>query len=144
MALQKPFLGRILDNVLAMVCKVYAQSPFICHAICKVLGHEFLRNDKRYRVFMDITSYFLASLLDLGGSQIDILMLLHNVFKKIFLEDDVKILVLAEQVLGSGIGIPFVDIVEKCWEQGIGSIIHKHLFLLDMNEWQLTHHRRWA
>ena len=110
MALQKPFLGKISNDVLAMVCKPDAQSPFIHHAIFMVLGHEFLRNDKRYRVSMDITSHFLASLFDLGGSQIDILMLLHNVFKVTFLEDDVKILVLAEQVWRLGIGILFVDI----------------------------------
>ena len=81
MALQKPFLGRILDDVLAMVGKVDARSPFIFHAISMVLGHEFLRNEKRYRVSTDITSYFLASLLDFGGNQIDMLMVLRNVFK---------------------------------------------------------------
>ena len=79
-----------------------------------VLGHEFLRNDKRYCVSTDITSHFLVSLLDLGGSQIDILMLLRNIFKENFLEDDVKILVSVEKVLGSGIGIPFTDVVDKC------------------------------
>ena len=84
MALQKPFLGRILDGVLAMVCKLDVQSPFICHAIFMVIIHEFLRNDKRYSVSMDITSHFLASLLNLGGNQIDILMLLHNIFKETF------------------------------------------------------------
>ena len=96
MALQNPFLGKILDDTLAMVCKVDGQSPFICHAICMVLGHEFLKNDKRYRVSTNITSRFLASLLELGGRQIDKLMLLHNVFKETFLEDDIKIIVLAE------------------------------------------------
>ena len=93
---------------------------------------------------MDITSHFLASLLDLGGSQIDILIFLYNVFKETFLEDDVKILVLVEQVQGLGIGIPFANIVDKCWEQGIGSIVQKHPYLLGMNEWQLTHHRKWV
>ena len=83
---------------------------------------------------MDITFRFLMSLLDLGGSQIDMLMLLRNVFKETFLEDDVKIIVLVEQVSGPGIGIPFADIADKCWEQGIGSIIQKHPFLLGMNE----------
>ena len=96
MALQKPILGRIPDEVLAMVCKPDAQSPFICHAIFMVLGHEFLSNDKRYPVSTDITSRFLASLLDLGGRQIDMLILLRNIFKETFLEDDVKIIVLAE------------------------------------------------
>ena len=123
MALQKPFLGKIPDDVLAMVCKPDAHSPFIRHAIFMVLGHEFLRNDKRYCVSMDITSRFLASLLDLGGNQVDILMLLCNNFKKTFLEDDFKILVLVEQVLGPSIGIVFVDIADKCWEKGIGSIV---------------------
>ena len=59
MALQKPFLGKIPDDVLAMVWKVDAQSPFIHHAIFIVFSHEFLRDDKRYRVSMDITSHFL-------------------------------------------------------------------------------------
>ena len=99
-----------------------------------VLDHEFLRNDKSYRVSTNITSRFLASLVNLGGSQVDILMLLHNIFKEIFLEDDIKILVLVEQVPGLSIGIPFVDRADKCWEQGIGSIVQKHHFLLDMNE----------
>ena len=89
-------MGKIPDDVLAMVCKPNAQSPFIRHAIFMVLGHEFLRNDKRYCVSTNITSRFLASLLDLGGTQIDMLMLLHNVFKETFLEDDFKILVLVE------------------------------------------------
>ena len=92
----------------------------------------------------DITSRFLNSLLTLGGSQIDMLMLLHNIFKETFLEDEVKIIVLAEQVPGSGIGIPFADVADKCWEEGIGCIIHKHPFLLSMNERQLTHHRKWV
>ena len=70
-----------------------------------------------------ITSRFLTYPLDLVGNQIDTLMLLRNIFRETFLEDDVKILVLAEQVPGPCIGIPFVDIVDKCWEQGIGSII---------------------
>lgn len=96
MALQKPFLGKIPDDVLAMVCKLDAQSLFIRHAIFMVLGHNFLRNNKRYHVPTDITSRFLTSLLDLGGSQIHILMLLHNIFKETLLEDDVKILVLAK------------------------------------------------
>ena len=96
MALQKPFLGRIPDDVCAMICKLDAQSPFIFHAIFTVLGHEFLRKDKRYRVSTDITSRFLTSLLDLGGRQIDMLMLLRNVFQETFLEDDIKIIVLAE------------------------------------------------
>ena len=96
MDLQKPFLDRILDDLLAMVCKTYVQSPFIFHAIFMVLSHEFLRNNKRYHVSTDITSHFLASLLDLGGSQINIVMLLHNVFKETILEDYVKILVLVE------------------------------------------------
>ena len=113
MALQKPFLGKIPDDILAMVCKVDGRSPFIRHAICMVLGHEFLRNDKRYRVSTNITPCFLASLLDLGSRQIDMLMLLHNFFKEIFLEDDVKIIVLAEQVLRIGIGIPFADVADK-------------------------------
>ena len=113
MVLQKPFLGRIPDNVLAMVCKPDAQSLFIHHAIFMVLIHEFLRNDKRYYVSMDITSRFLASLLDLGGRKIDMLMLLNNVFKETFLEDDVKIIVLTEQVPRPGIGIIFVDVVDK-------------------------------
>lgn len=134
MGLQKPFLGMIPDDVLAMVCKEDAQGPFIHHALFMVLSHESLRNDKRYRVSTDITSHFLASLLDLGGNQVDILMLLCNIFKETFLEDDVKILVLLEQVPGLGIGIPFVDVVDKYWEQGIESIVQKHPFLLDMNE----------
>ena len=65
-----------------------------------VLGHEFLRNEKRNHVSTDITSCFLASLLDFGGNQIDMLMVLHNIFKQTFLEDDVKIILLAEKVLG--------------------------------------------
>ena len=134
MALQKPFLGRIPNDFLAMVCKVDGQSPFIHHAICMVLGHEFLGNDKRYRVSTDITSRFLASLPNLGGRKIDMLMLLHNIFKETFLEDDIKIIVLVEQVPGLGIGIPFADVADKCWEEGIGCIIHKHPFLLGMNE----------
>ena len=96
MALQKPFLGRIPEEFLAMVCKPDAQSPFIHHAIFMVLYHELLRNDKRYHVSMDITFGFLMSLLNLGGNQIDTLMLLRKFFKETFLEDDVKILILAE------------------------------------------------
>ena len=144
MALQKPFLGRIPDDLLAMVCKVDGRSPFIHHAICMVLGHEFFKNNKRYRVSTDITSRFLASLLDLGGRKIDMLMLLRNVFKQTFLEDDVKIMVLAEQLPGPGIGIPFADVADKCWDEGIECIVHKHPFLLGMNERQLTRHRKWA
>ena len=106
-----------------MVCKEDAQGPFIYHALFMVLGHEFLRNNKRYHVSMNITSSFLASLLNLGGSQADILMLMHNIFKEIFLEDDVIILVLVEKLPRLGIGIPFVDIENKYWEQGIGSIL---------------------
>ena len=79
----------------------------VFHAISMVLGHEFLRTEKRYRMFADITSCFLASLLDFGDSQIDMLMLLRNVFKETFLEDDVKIILLAEKVLGPSIGIHF-------------------------------------
>ena len=82
MGLQKPFLGMIPHDVLAMVCKEDAQDPFICHALFMALGHEFLRDNKRYRVSTDITSRFLASLLDLGGNQVDIVMLLCNVFKE--------------------------------------------------------------
>ena len=144
MALQKPFLGKIPDDILSMVCKVDGRSPFIRHAICMVLGHEFLKNDKRYCVSTDITSRFLVSLLDLGGKKIDMLMLLHNLLKETFLEDDIKIIVLAEQRPGPGIGIPIADVADKCWEEGIGCIIHKHPFLLDMNEQQLTRHRKWA
>ena len=99
-----------------------------------IIGHEFLRNDKRYHVSTNITSHFLVSLLDLGGRKIDMLMLLCNIFKETFLEDDIKIIVLAEQVRGPSIGIPFVDVADKCWEEGIGCIIHKHPFLLGMNK----------
>ena len=69
MALQKPFLGKISNDLLAMVCKVDGQSPFIRHAICMVLGHEFLKNDKRYHMSTDITSCFLVSLLNLEAGK---------------------------------------------------------------------------
>ena len=107
MGLQKPFLGVIHEDVLEMVCKEDATCNFFCYALSMVLAHEFLRNEKRYCISIDITSYFLTSLLDLGGNQIDILMLLRNVFKEIFLEADVKILVLVKQVPGLGIGSLF-------------------------------------
>ena len=96
MGLQKPFLGMIPNDVLAMVCKKDAQGPFIHHALFMVLGHGFLRNDKRYHVSKNITSYFLTSLLNLGGNQLDILILLHNIFKEMFLEDEIKILILVK------------------------------------------------
>lgn len=96
MALQNPFLGMIPNDVLVMVCKQDAQGPSIRHALFMVLGHEFLRNDKRYHVSIDITSHFLTSLLNLGGNQVDIMMLLRNILKEKLLEDDVKILLLVE------------------------------------------------
>lgn len=43
----------------------------------------------RYRVNMDITSWFLVSILDLGGDKVDMLMMLMKVFKKDFLGDDI-------------------------------------------------------
>ena len=78
----------IPEDFLAMVCKEDVVGPFFCYAFLMVLGHEFLRNEKRYQVSIDITSHFLTSLLDLGGNQVDILI--------VFLEDNVKIILLAE------------------------------------------------
>ena len=51
---------------------------------------------------------------------------------------------MAEKVPGPGIGIPFVDVVDKCWEEGIGCIINKHPLLLGMNKQKLTCHQNWA
>ena len=92
----------------------------------------------------DITSCFLASLLDFGGNQIDMLMVLLNIFKQTFLEDDVKIILLAEKVLGPGIGIHFANVIDNCWEEGIGCIIHKHPSLLEINEQKLTRNKKWV
>ena len=91
----------------------------------------------------DIISRFLASLLDLGDDQVEILMLLWNVFKEIFLKNDTNILISTEKLPGPGIGIPFVDVVDKCWEEHIGSSVQKNPFLLDMNAHQFTRHRQW-
>ena len=94
MGLQKPSLGMISKDVLAMVCKESSIGPFICYALFMVLDHELIGNEKRYHVSTYITSYFPSSLINLGGNQVNILMLLCNFFMETFLEDDVRILVL--------------------------------------------------
>ena len=75
---------------------------FVIAAVKMVLGRAFLENGNRYRVNTDITSQFLASLLDFKGSKVDILLLLRKTFKVEYLGDDIDIVAHAEL----GVGIP--------------------------------------
>ena len=74
---------------------------FIITAMKMVLGCEFLENENRYHVNTDITSQFLASLLDLREARVDILFLPRKTFKEKYLGNDIE--VVAHIVLGVGI-----------------------------------------
>ena len=64
---------------------------FVIAAMKMVLGRGFLENGNRYHVKTDITSQFLVSLLDLGESKFNILLLLRKMFKVEYLGDDIDI-----------------------------------------------------
>lgn len=65
-----------------------------------VLCHGFLENENKYLVNTDITSQILASLLDLKGKKVDMLMLLRQKFKEVYLGDDIDVIVHAELEVG--------------------------------------------
>ena len=68
------FLGHVPGENLLQIFNEAAATPsqcvvhFVIAAVKMVLGRAFLENGNRYHVNTDITSQFLASLLDLGGS----------------------------------------------------------------------------
>jgi hypothetical protein len=103
-----------------------------------LLGREFLENVDRYHVCTDITSRAFASLLDLGGQKVDIVLLLRKVFKENFLEDDVELAVFAEL----GVGIPWPRDIPQLLEPDRN--VARQPFLLNLNDEQLTRHRKWA
>ena len=75
---------------------------FIIHSMEVVMGHNYLENENRYHVKIDITSQFLASLLDLGEVRVDILLLLRKTFKAEYVGNDIDIV----SHLELGVGIP--------------------------------------
>ena len=79
-----------------------------------VLGCDLLENENRYRVNTNITSQFLASLLDLEEAKVDILLLLRKAFKVEYLGDDIDIVAHAEL----GVGIPWIGEIQKLLELG--------------------------
>ena len=105
---QKAFLGCIPNENLLSICNevvtVLGQCVvnFIISTIKMVMRQEFLENGNRYRVNTDITFQFLASLLDLRGSKVNILLLLRKTFKALYLDNDIDIFAHAEL----GVGIP--------------------------------------
>jgi hypothetical protein len=133
---QKAFLGLVTDPILASVATELG--AFTKEAIRMVLGREFLENENRYRVNTDISSRFMASLLDLGGEKVEILMLLRKVFRKEYLGDDVNVLVFAE----IGFGIPWANDLPRILQPE--EIVPRQPFLLNLDVEQLTRHRKWA
>ena len=85
---------------------------FIIATMKMVLGNEFLENENRYCVNTNITSQFLASLLDLKEVRVDILLLLRKTFKVEYLGDDIDIVAHAKL----GVGIPWVGEIHKLLE----------------------------
>lgn len=61
------FLGKIMDHRLKMVLKVH--HGLVLWAVKWVLSKDFLEVDNRYRVNTDISSRFVATLLDLGEAK---------------------------------------------------------------------------
>ena len=131
---QKAFLGRIPEENLLSISNEVVPCfgvKFFIAAIKKVLGHEFLENENRYRVNSDITSQFLASLLDLKEARAKIVVLLRKIFKVVYLGDDIEIV--AHAVLG--VGIPWVSEVHKLLEPSQNVVLQP--FLLGLTAGQL-------
>ena len=78
-----------------------------------MLNH-FLENGNRYHVNTNITYQFLASLLDLEESKVDILLLLRKTFKSKYLGNDIDIVAHAKL----GVGIPWAGEIHKLLEPG--------------------------
>ena len=113
----KAFLGHVpKENLLSICDEVVPWSgvKFFIAAIKMVLRCEFLENENRYRVNNDITSQFLASLLDLGEARAEIVVLLRKIFKIVYLGDDIEIV--SHAILG--VGIPWAGEVHKLLEPG--------------------------
>ena len=87
---------------------------FVIATVKMVLGQEFLENVNRYCVNTDITSQFLASLLDLREVRVDILLLLRKTFKAKYLGNDIDIIAHVEL----GVGIPWAGEIHKLLELG--------------------------
>lgn len=96
------FLGPVTDRLL----KGLLQSPdsFTIEAAMMILGRRFVESGERYRVNSDITSRFVASLLDLQASKEMIAQLSHLIFKSAFLQGLEVVLVASH--LGEGIPLP--------------------------------------
>lgn len=135
---QRAFLGSVRDPNLQSICKEVGS--FTNEAVWMVLGREFLWNENRCRVNMNITSRFLASLLDLGGDKVDMLMQLRKVFKEDFLGDDIIVVILVEV----GVEIPWASELSKLLLPNQTMSVARQPFLLNLNAEHLTRHRKWA
>jgi hypothetical protein len=138
---QKAFLGRVPKENLLSICNEVVPCSgvkFVIAAVKMVLGHEFLENENWYRVNSDITSQFLASLLDLGEARAEIVVLLRKIFKIVYLGDDIEIV--SHAILG--VGIPWAGEVHKLLEPGQNVVLQP--FLLGLTAGQLQHHRKCA
>lgn len=123
----RAFLGFVRDPTLQSVYKEVGM--FTNEAVRMVLGRDFLCNENRYHVKTDITSKFLASLLDIGGDKVDMLMLIRKVFKEDFLGDDVTVVILAEV----GVGTPWTSELTKLLLLDQTVPVARQLFLLNLN-----------
>ena len=138
---QKAFLGHIPEENLLSICNEVVPCSgvkFVIAAVKMVLGHEFLENENRYCVNSDITSQFLASLLDLGEARAEIVVLLRKIFKVVYLGDEIEIV--SHAILG--VGIPWAGEVHKLLEPGQNVVLQP--FLLGLTAGQLQHHRKCA
>jgi hypothetical protein len=138
---QKAFLGRVPEENLFSICNEVVPctgAKFVIAAVKMVLGREFMENENRYRVNSDITSQFLASLLDLGEPRVESVLLLRKIFKAVYLGDVIEIV--AHAVLG--VGIPWAGEVHKLLEPGQNVVLQP--FLLGLTAGQLKHHRKCA
>lgn len=138
---QKAFLGRVPEENLLSICNEVVPCTgvkFVIASVKMVLGWEFMENENRYHVNSDITSQFLASLLDLGEARVETVLLLRKIFKIVYLGDDIDIV--AHAILG--VGIPWVGEVHKLLEPGQNVVLQP--FLLGLTAGQLKHHRKCA
>lgn len=88
---QRAFLGPFPDE---NIYQIYNDpGPFVFEAMKKVLSCKFLENEDKYLINTDITSWFLVSLLDLRGQKVNMLILLRQTFKEVYLGYDIDVIV---------------------------------------------------
>lgn len=100
-------LGFISDMRLKNICQ--NKDILFLEVVWMVLGKKFCFFHNKTNANSNISSQFLASLLDLNMHKVRGLVLLRMVFVALVLEEDLNVVV----VVRLGVGIPFLDGIVK-------------------------------